>query len=370
MASINKEFRRRIEKLLEDKKAEFGMELKYNIEFNRLLDVAWGRKWFQEDLREIDEILAKIPYDILHANPKLETFARSLRNPKKKLTAGVAQEGAGRIQLRGGMSLDTTAHEIGHFIHYSDDELFKDYLKLSGWQYLDRDELIFVIKDVNERESLEEKLDKDFEKGEKDEDYNGEDFELGDYVYRFSRYEDAGHYVRRLKKSCFISEYAATEPKDDFADTFAYMFTDPKQLQEKCPDKYEFMLVRVLTDYRLNQQKSKILKAFDSIVSDVIVGGGSLGDDIDDKYVKPMRAALESALDRQRAAQVAIARASVKVKPKPIPMGAAAEKLAEPHLATARKFQVAAQPVIDRYEDFLSLADVMRGKEGIRSSGV
>jgi hypothetical protein len=111
----------------------------------------------------------------------------------------------------------------------------------------------------------------------------GKDFELGDYVYRFSRYEDAGHYVRRLKKSCFISGYAATEPQDDFAETFAFMFTDPKLLQKQCPEKYEFMHVRVMADYRLNQQKSKILKAFDSIVSDVIVGGGSMGDEIVDK---------------------------------------------------------------------------------------
>ena len=76
-----------------------------------------------------------------------------------------------------------------------------------------------------------------------------------------------------------------------------------------------------------------------------------------------MRAALVNALDKQRAAQVALAKASVKVKPKPIPMDAAAEKLAEPQLEMARKFQIAAQPVIDRYEDFLSLAEVMREKK-------
>ena len=130
----------------------------------------------------------------------------------------------GRIQLRGELSFSTTAHEIGHFIHYSDETLFEDFLKLSGWQYLDRDDLIFVIRDVQDRETLEERLDKDYQKGEEDEDYNGKDFELGDYVYRFSRYEDAGHYVRRRKKSCFISPYAATEPQDDFAETFAFMF--------------------------------------------------------------------------------------------------------------------------------------------------
>jgi hypothetical protein len=37
VAEINKDFRRRLDKLIEDKQVEFGMELKYNIEFNRLL---------------------------------------------------------------------------------------------------------------------------------------------------------------------------------------------------------------------------------------------------------------------------------------------------------------------------------------------
>lgn len=353
LAEINKEFRRRLDKLVEDKRVEFGMELKYNIEFNRLLDVTFGRKWFQEDLKEIDVILQKIPYDILHANRFFHEFARSLRAPKKPSTAGVAERGSMRIQLRGGLTLSTTAHEIGHFIHYSDETLYKDFQALSEWRYFDRAELPALVNDVKRRERLEKDLDKDYKKGQDDEDYNGVDFEVGDYVYRYSRYDDdPGKYVRRSRKAHFIREYASTEPSDDFADSFGYMFHDPRELQKKAPEKYEFMLVRVLTDYRLSRQKSTVLRKFDDIFEDHTMRGHDMASEVRNKHVTPLRTRLEAALDRDRNAQVAMARRSVKDKPKPIPMDAQAEKLAEPFLEQARRLAKVTAPVIQHYSMF------------------
>jgi hypothetical protein len=350
IAEINKEFKSRLDKLIDDKKAEFGLELKYNIEFNRLLDITWGRKWFQEDLKEIDEILAKIPYDILHANPDLTAFARSLRDPEEEGIAGMAEESGGRIQLRAGLSLSTTAHEIGHFIHFSDKALFTDFQKLSEWRALDRTDLPKLINDVKAREEVEKKLDEDHAKAEKDKNFYGRDHNLGDYVYHFSRYEGAGKYLRRHKNACFIRSYASTDPQDDFADSFGYMFSNPKALQEKCPDKYEFMLVRVLTEYRLNQQKKKVLDEFDNIARQIgvsVMYGLGMESDIKDKHVKPMRQSLEQALDKQRAAQVALARNAVKADPKPLPREAQAEQIAQPLLEQARRCASVAKPVIE-----------------------
>jgi hypothetical protein len=351
IAEINKEFKRRLDQLIEDKKAEFGLELKYNIEFNRLLNITWGRKWFQEDLKEIDEILNKIPYDILHANPDLTAFARSLRDPEEEGVAGMAEESEGRIQLREELRLSTTAHEIGHFIHFSDKALFTDFQKLSEWRALDRTDLPKLINDVKTREEMEKKLDEDHAKAEKDKNFYGSDHSLGDYVYHFSRYEGAGKYLRRHKNACFIRSYASTDPQDDFADSFGYMFSNPKALQEKCPDKYEFMLVRVLTEYRLNQQKKKVLDQFDDIarIGISVMYGLGMETDIKDKYVRAMRQSLEQALDKQRAAQVALARKSVKADPKPLPREAQAEQLAQPLLEQARRFASVARPVIETY---------------------
>jgi hypothetical protein len=181
---------------------------------------------------------------------------------------------------------------------------------------------------VKRRERLEKELDADYQKGQEDEDYNGVDFEVGDYVYRYSRYDDEpGKYVRRLRKAHFVTWYASTEPKDDFAESFGFMFHDPRELQKKAPEKYEFMLVRVLTDYRLNRQKSTVLRKFEQIFEDKTMHGGDMDSEVRDKYVKPLRTRLEAALDRQRAAQVAAARASMKAKPRPLPMDAQAESL-------------------------------------------
>lgn len=361
VAEINKEFRRRLDQLVADKSVEYGIELKYNIEFNRLLNQTFGKKWSREDIKEIDTILQKIPYDILHANRQLEEFARANRKPTDKWVAGVAQEGQNRIQLRGPMSLQVTAHEIGHFIHYSDPKLFTDFQALSEWRYFERKDLPALVNDVKKRERLEKDLDKDYQKGQEDEEYDGEDFEVGDYTYRYSRYnDDPGNYVRRLRKAQFVTTYASTEPQDDFADSFGFMFANPRELQNKAPKKYEFMLVRVLTEYRLNRQKNRVLLKFDDLFTDQTMFGLEMAHEIRDKHVTPLRKTLEAALDRQRGAQVALARASVKAKPGPIPMGAEAEKLAEPHLEQARRLAKLTIPVVERYDKFQSKVNQIR----------
>lgn len=352
IAEINEEFKRRLDKLLDDKKAEFGLELKYNIEFNRLLEVAWGRKWFQEDLKEIDDILQKIPYDILHLNINLQAFERSLRDPENKNVAGMAT--GQDIQLRGDLSLHTTAHEIGHFIHDNNAKLFEDFQKLSEWSKFDRAGLAKFVTDEDDRKKLEKKLDEDYEKGQKDKDYDGDDHKQGNYIYRYSRYEGAGHYVRHHKDACFIRTYASTEPKDDFADSFGYMFSDPEELRRKCPDKYEFMLVRVLTDYRLSAEKDRVLDEFDRLVRFGTLNGWNFETDLKDKYLKSMRKSLEDALDKDRTAQVDLARkaSKSKAKPSPIPHDTGVRKIAQPVLEHVRRFIAISKPAVDIYAEF------------------
>ena len=40
----------------------------------------------------------------------------------------------------------------------------------------------------------------------------------------------------------FISNYASTNPKDDFADCLKFFCKDPQQLKNDCPEKYQFMV--------------------------------------------------------------------------------------------------------------------------------
>jgi hypothetical protein len=73
---------------------------------------------------------------------------------------------------------------------------------------------------------------------------------------------------------------------------------------------------------------------------------------IKDKHLTPMRLSLEQALDKQRTAQMALARKSIKADPKPLPKEAEAEKLAAPLLEQARRFISAAIPVVETYSHF------------------
>ena len=86
--------------LLALKKAEFGLELRYNIEFNRLLNSAYGRPWTEADLQEFDRIMSRIPDDLLRGNPKFEAFLRGAKHPK---LAGQSSSSTGQVTLYGSL---------------------------------------------------------------------------------------------------------------------------------------------------------------------------------------------------------------------------------------------------------------------------
>jgi hypothetical protein len=108
VAEINQEFEQRLDNLIAQKRAEFGMELRYNVEFNRSLRRGFGRNWTREDLVEMDHILSQIPPEILHANPAFRRFVRERHHEE---FAGQASTSGRRITLAGRLTLGTTAHE-------------------------------------------------------------------------------------------------------------------------------------------------------------------------------------------------------------------------------------------------------------------
>ncbi|WP_447979264.1 eCIS core domain-containing protein [Candidatus Nitrospira bockiana] len=323
ITKINEEFEKRLKGLIEQKKAEFGFELRYNLEFNRLLNDAYGRPWTKEDLDTFEVILQKIPPDILRANPQFHAFLRGAEHPK----VGGRSSPSGRITLFGTLSLGTTLHELGHNIHHGDDALYRTFRALSGWQWLTRDEL---VKDIGDPKKAQELLD-DLDDDRKDErEYKSR--RHGDHMYRYDRY-GAG-YLRYDRTACFISAYAETDPADDFADSFEAYMLWPEHLQKKCPDKYKFMHVDVLVNYRLRQQATRVLKQFDEQVqqSRLAVVSNEFAQALRTRYTDPLRRDLERDLNGQRAAKIREAEATVGDKPKSIPQRAEAEDLAKPSL--------------------------------------
>lgn len=329
IAEINKDFELRLGFLLERKQAEFDLELKYNVEFNRLLADARGRSWTLADLKDIDKILAQIPPEILGANPKFQAIRRAGEDPK---LAGQAPSGE-EIELFGTLTLGTTAHELGHVISYDDGEkLQKEFNKAFGWEELTVADFTKLIPERKARQKLLEKLDEDRQKERED---KGDRHRHGDHFYRHDRYDKA-KYLRHPKDACFISDYAATDRYDDFAESFEAYLTDPAKLHRKCPDKYAFMRQKVFVRYLFGKLAAQVLSDFDKEADAGVKGlalPGLLSHEFRDQYLKKLREALEKELDATATrieAQALGEKPSDKMKRVPL-TGAEARDTAKPY---------------------------------------
>ncbi|MEZ4559180.1 MAG: hypothetical protein R2854_22545 [Caldilineaceae bacterium] len=322
IAKINQEFERRLDRLIADKKIEFGWELRYNVEFNRLLKDAYGTTWTEKDLAAFDKILQKIPADILHANPKFHAFLRGKEHPK----LGGWSSSKGMIAVFGDLNLNTTLHELGHNIHHGDDKLYAEFRKLSGWRWLTSDDFVTDFPDQKKAQALLTELDDD-RKHERD--YTSHEWD--DARYRYDRYGDG--YLRYDKKATFISAYAETDPADDFAESFEAYMLEPQSLQKKRPDNTASCTWRCWCVTGLKLQASRVMADFDERVKRRIgFVDALLLTPLTQTYVQPLRAELEQALTAQSKEKADAAAKSVGAKPAPVPMTAEATAHAQPYL--------------------------------------
>ena len=334
IAAINREFDQRLATLLQDKSAEFGLELKYNLEFNRRLGVFQDVIiWTEELLENFDKIIiGLLPYDMLHANPEFKRIERRKKDPH---VAGSAEKG--QINLYGLATVQTVAHELGHQIHFSDEKMFKAFQKLSGWEQLTPADLRRLIPDQIERDRLRVHLDRDHDRAAGDEGFYGKAHEFGGLIYRFARYSPRGTYWRHRKDATFISPYAATVPDDDFAESFAYYILEPERLQKECPSKYAFMHVDVFTEYRITRQREGLKAKFDALNAELVVPSNGFRNKIDSDWVPLLKELMGKEIDAQRTRAVDVAKASVTAKPKQVSQTAVADVWAKPFLDRLRR---------------------------------
>jgi hypothetical protein len=343
IARTNQAFEKRLRELVDQKKAEFGFELRYNLEFNGLLEDAYRRQWTAGDLKQFDRILQTIPPDILHANADFGEVVRAAEHP----TLG-GQSSEGEITLYGQLNLKTTWHELGHQFHdtdanghFQDDPwdvpIFRAFARLSGWRRLTRDDVVLQARDATEHERLQRLLDTLDGQRDKKDKYARETHD--GVFYRYDRYprveSPAGGriptYYRYSKDARFVTPYAATDPQDDFADSFAYYAVGPDDLRQKAPEKYEFMHVQVFVRERLLRQGNRILERFDARVEDALdEAPPAFVTAFRAHYTAPLRRDLQQALRGQRRRETRAAQRTVAAAPAPIPLTTAAEPLARP----------------------------------------
>lgn len=277
LAGINRGFRKKMDSLLERKRAEFCHELRWGIEFNQNLDAVNRVAWTKDDLDEMDKILSAIPDEILHADPKFTAFLRERERPGKKWLWGETESSSdareGKITLLHDVRVGVLAHELGHVIHDVSPQLLVDFQNLSAWEFLD-DQRIDALK------KGDKKNDKDFEpmlarleeKRKKDGDTRAECGEKykDDFFYLYNRY-GAGYWrypVKRAEGAEFVSDYAGTHPQDDFAETFSEYLVNSKRLRKKeFRQKYRFMHVEVFVRFWLLRQFRRVNDDIEKIIS-------------------------------------------------------------------------------------------------------
>lgn len=209
---------------------EFHLEVEYNINITGV-----GTTWTQAELQELEDQLEMLPEDFTVFNHNLREIRREAMQPG----VGGYNTGSGLIALGGGQITHAIIHEIGHDFD-NENPRWDDFQAASGW--------------VNHTSEFSDISD-DFvggvytPLGGSARFSDGQVYHDGDPIDLDGDGVDDGivqvHYGKVYvcdPDADFITGYASTNPKDDFAECFKYFFQDPQQLKNDCPDKYQFMV--------------------------------------------------------------------------------------------------------------------------------
>ncbi len=362
VARLNRQIERRLESIVEQKSAEFGLELKYNVEFNRSTKKALAQIWTRQDLRKIDRLLAEIPPEILGGLTDLGIFGREKDSTETKY-AGQARGSEIALVAAEGLTLGTVAHEIGHFVHRDAPVLYEEFQALSSWMPRTRAEVEAEIPKTKlatlDREYCSDNLSGRVRHGAS--------------YYRFRSYprrdkslacSTAPAFYRYREDARFVSDYAATDPKDDFAESFTFYIEMPSTLRSKSRPKYDFMHVRIFVEYWLRKQIQRLKKSFDDEIRKLPESAEirPLWREIRERFFVPLRNRMTHDLEVYAEGPVELAEAGKLTQHLPLKGFEGATKVAQTFIALAGDLAALGKPVLEKYDDFrldVSLEEVL-----------
>lgn len=201
-------------------------------------DVNLTGKWSMADLNDLEKTFALIKNKkFTTQNPKLQTIHLENLPPG----VGGSNYGNGLIKILPGKVGQVLLHEIGHDFDIENPQ-WKDFQKMSGWR---------------EVTAQFTKISSDYDSGGAYRPYDGtallkrdgqlvndgESIDLdGDGKVDGVAQVNSGKVFIYDKEAKFVSAYAHTNPKEDFAETFENFFRNPEILKKRCPDKFLFMV--------------------------------------------------------------------------------------------------------------------------------
>jgi hypothetical protein len=212
---------------------EAQIEIKYNVDVR-----GFDKPWTYDELTQMDHALSRLPDRLLLEDQKLDKIYRftgesgghsGQYNPVSGSVAiydaafGLPSSFPGSSQLGVSSSFEETLiHEVGHSL---DDEgpRWADYMKLSGWHRVDA-ALVANRPNGSQVRGADVGIN---------EDPNG--------IYVVAKESGDGAFVYRQDAKFGPTNYARSNPYDDFCETLAEFTLDPEALRREAPEKYEFM---------------------------------------------------------------------------------------------------------------------------------
>jgi hypothetical protein len=217
---------------------EAHIEVKYNV---ALLN-GGGKPWSEEELQGLEEGLAKIPYKHTVESSSLSNIWKIDSAVINGIEAGGVHRADGSIEIADSASVfgrptevrETIVHEVGHSQN-PEGALFDEFKALSGWKTIARQDdtrlAEFSTGDWVKASTLRER---GFQ-------VDGDD----DQYFQISKSQGETLIVPSPPpphpSDKFVSDYARKDPKEDFAESYAFYLLHPTEMKAKFPEKYDFM---------------------------------------------------------------------------------------------------------------------------------
>lgn len=229
---------------------EFELETTYNINLT-----SKGMEWSETDLNTLGDQLDNLPKKFTKNDPNLHTIEMAKQEPG----VGGYNTGDGFISIAKGGVKHAIIHEIGHDFD-NENPKWSDFLSLSGWQDVTSQFQSISSDDINGTYAPYSgtallKTDGNIYKDGDKVDLNGDGKTDGKIQVHY------GKVMVVNESASFITQYASSNPYDDFAETFKMFFTDTASanlLKKTCPEKFQFMVDYTGVDPLNIKSKSKI----------------------------------------------------------------------------------------------------------------
>lgn len=316
-AEVNRDFEKSMNQFLSRKRLEFCLELKFDKEFNFDLESIYRTNWTLANLKYMEEFLNNFPPELLEANPQFKSFKKEHTHASEPWVGGFT--GSDAITLIG---TSAVTHEFGHVVHNADPKLLEDFKNCSKWEKVDAAMITALNAQNSDFQKVLDRLDEKRKNKSSGPNIANTSETFGSFTYLYNRYGSGyWRYPSPVPAdAAFVTDYAATHPMDDFAETFEWYVDKPDSLRAaKYAAKYKFMHIEVFVKLIFKVRRDNLAKKFSEKAEEAtkqVTDKGGLSVSLHDKIFDPMREQMLKDMDATMQPSIDLAQANLD-KPRP-----------------------------------------------------